>query len=376
MSADFLTSLPLSKYLLEEYSRAQTTGFPGGGKINFAILLQQLHDYLNKNVHPTVQQRNTLADSDAYLTDHGPAHIEQVMRRASAIVKTRECLHNELKDRQTAKYSTCLHLYEVFLLLAAIHFHDVGNMYGRAGHEEEILRVMDDVACLHDLPIGVRRDIAQIAQCHGGTFRGSKNTIQRLPAGEASTSDAYYRPQLLAGVLRLADELADDSSRADNFGLKQPGELPPTCLIFHKYAAALQVSISPLEGRIELRFDLNADDLSKPFQKKGATGDILDVYLLDEIYERTLKTYAEMDYCSRYMRELHSQFNTVAVRIHFYHSLRNSSEVCEPVRYTIGDRGYPKYSGSSTAEILEHLASGFAGAIRGVDLAAKLAKPA
>ena len=55
-----------------------------------------------------------------FLTDHGPQHIETVISRASDLIRARSC---------------DLSSYEVFLLLAAIHLHDVGNIHGRTGHQ-------------------------------------------------------------------------------------------------------------------------------------------------------------------------------------------------------------------------------------------------
>ena len=77
--------------------------------------------YLNENVHPNVNQGAT-AMGDGWLTDHGPKHIATVIRRASDLL----CGDSFLTP------------YESYILLLSIHFHDVGNVFGREKHEKKI----------------------------------------------------------------------------------------------------------------------------------------------------------------------------------------------------------------------------------------------
>ena len=258
MSADYITSLPLTKWLLENYDSNHSTRFPGGSKVHYNEVLLSTHKYLNEQVHSTLQNRAPLHDSGVYLTDHGPKHIELVLRRASQLVRSEACVRSQ--STRNPYYEPCLDPYEAFLLALAIHFHDVGNMYGRVGHEQEIAKIMDGIGALQPLGFAEKHLIARIAMCHGGKIEGDKNTIRTLPAGEQHDGEVRYRPQLLAAILRFADELADEHSRADNFGLIKPDELPPTCLLFHKYAAALQVSMDALGSQIILKFSLRAEE--------------------------------------------------------------------------------------------------------------------
>ena len=54
---------------------------------------------------------------DGFLTDHGPEHVKTVARRAADLLHYPEPTFPQLTP------------YEVYLLLLAIHFHDVGNLY-------------------------------------------------------------------------------------------------------------------------------------------------------------------------------------------------------------------------------------------------------
>jgi hypothetical protein len=363
MSIDSLELLPLTKWFLSNYDQWHATAFPGGGKVNYADVLRATHHHLVENVHPNVQQRAELVDKDMYLTDHGPKHIEMVMRRAATLIRTKS-------PSGTGDYAPCLTPYEVFLLVLGIHFHDVGNMYGRDQHEQRILAVMDRADPLKLIPWFERKEIAKIALCHGGTIHGDKNTIGTLLAPEQNFGEVTYRPQLIAAVLRLADELADESSRADTFGLQKPEELPPTCLIFHKYAAALH-SVAIKSGEISLSFNLHVDDATQTFEKSTKGGTIQHVYLLDEIYERSLKTYTEMVYCSRFMRQLDLQLYSVRVSIQVFKDKSNVLPV-RTIDYVIGDSGYPAHA--PVQETLRQIAHGFNTTINGKQLAEELLK--
>src|SRR5258708_29280378 len=58
------------------------------------------------------------------LTDHGPRHIQNVLQNAERLI-----------DR---KYFTAVELYSLCMMIL---FHDVGNIFGREGHERRIAKV-------------------------------------------------------------------------------------------------------------------------------------------------------------------------------------------------------------------------------------------
>jgi hypothetical protein len=123
-----------------------------------------------------------------------------------------------------------------------------------------------------------------------------------------------------------------------------------------------------------LEFNLRADDLRKPF-KKIINGKRKPVFLLDEIYERTLKTYTEMLYCGRYMRCLDTHLHEVRVDINVFESPNQPFPAEETsFTYTIGDSEYPNYKGD-TRDALKHLARGFKGVKNGKTMAEFLNKP-
>ena len=174
-------------------------------EVDYYRRFQGIDEYLNAKVHPTVNQ-GAAAKGDGWLTDHGMRHITTVIRRASELVGDGE--------------SVLLTPYEVFLLLTAIHFHDVGNVFGRNKHEQEITSLMQE---LDESLIGSdgieRRMIRDIAMAHSGyadTDGHDKDTIGCL-SWDPVRGNLEPRVQLLAAVLRFSDELADDHTRTSRF---------------------------------------------------------------------------------------------------------------------------------------------------------------
>jgi hypothetical protein len=95
--------------------RTRSTQFPRYGNVNYGNRYQSVAEYLNNNVHPLVTMSANAIDG-GFLTDHGPDHIKTVILRASQLVAAADC---ELTP------------YEIYLLITAIHLHDVGNLFGR-----------------------------------------------------------------------------------------------------------------------------------------------------------------------------------------------------------------------------------------------------
>lgn len=316
---------------LERWLMDQTDGFPKRGGLSYPKRLQAVSEYLGNEIHPQVEKGALLHD-DGFLTDHGPQHIDTVIRRAGDLLSYPEDGYPHLKA------------YEVYILLMAIHFHDVGNLYGRREHEQKLEPIMDRLGVLMGEDMVERQTIRRIAQAHGGRVNGGRDTISRLPI-EDHILDCQVRYRTLAAILRLADELADDSGRT-NRTLEALKVIPPESQAFHMYAQALQtVAIEPGNGVIKLRFFLTRERTGLI----GKGGD--EVYLLDEIYARTVKMHYEREYCTRFTRGL-VDLDAIDVRIEVYEG-ENSLALCgEPIEYWLQSSGYPGGEGVKIQDLL------------------------
>jgi len=302
---------------LKYASENSATSFPFQGRINYWVRYTSIRDHLVTNVFSHVTAGAIIVDG-GYLTDHGDDHVRTVVDRASRLVEAESCV---------------LSPYEIYMLLVAIHLHDVGNIHGRKGHEMRALTMMRDtlgtIAGIDDVE---KRHIVNIAQAHGGHVGDDKDKIGRLER-DARVLQERIRPQLLAAILRFADELADDRQRAARF-LLQTGTLPKGNEVFHKFAEALHtVEIDHAGRQVLLHFDFDERTAVQQFGK-GAE----EVYLLDEIYDRTIKTHLERLYCMRFMHQA-VPLDAITVKIDVTSS--RDYGVLKPIGYRLEEHGYP-----------------------------------
>ena len=284
-------------------------------EMNYPAKYTGITDKLNTWVHEFVNQGSMITDG-GFLTDHGPKHIKNVIKQATQLVVAM----NE-EDQ--------LNPFEVYILLMSIHVHDVGNILSRNGHEINSIVVID-----HLKDSLVRYDriewsaIYDIASAHGGK---EKDKISKLPVSEP-IHNINVRYQLLSAILKFADELGEDSSRAARY-LETINKLPEFSEIYHQYALSLHSLIINVKDRmVSMHFDIEEDKLHKTFKKKiwnKTTGkeEFINEYLINEIYSRTLKTHYERLYCMRFLRPY---INIDRVRVYIRASLNNGKKIPSP----------------------------------------------
>jgi len=172
--------------------------------------------------------------------------------------------------------------------------------------------------------------IREIAQAHGGRINGDKDKISRLQMEDHIFSQPI-RPRFLAALLRLADELADDSSRASRFMINK-GIIPESSVVYHKYANSLR-SVKVDGDSIRLKFSLAEEDIKQKFGKDSGR-----VFLIDEIYERTMKMHRERMYCMRFLRP-EINIDRIAISIDIYSE--GFTKRLDSIDYKIEESGYP-----------------------------------
>ena len=289
-----------------------------------------------------IEQGSTNPEDIIYLTNHGPEHVTQVIQRTTDLLRDSGC---ELSP------------YEGYILLTAILFHDIGNVYGRRNHEAKAWKIMNALGVLAGADQLEKRTIIKIALVHGGTFDGSKDTINRLQEKDDILGKPV-RKRLLAAILRFGDELADDFSRASRYIL-DAGKIPENSQIHHRYSASLN-SVRVERGEVRLRFNLDEEEALKEYMKNGQP-----TFLLDEINDRVLKMHRERMYCMRFMRP-HIDISRIHIDITIYAHVgemirkdNQKSALLEPerVQYTLAEGGYPE---CPEASFLAHCSEGSA----------------
>ena len=320
-----LTNNDLLSEITECFTKKKND-FPRGGSLDYPQIIGGWISNIEANTLPYVTAGGIAVDGNGHLTMHDKEHVSRV-RQVTA-------------DLLGKSLTIDLSPFELTLLLIAVYLHDIGNILGRSGHERQINRVIQAAGAQLSIESIEYATAKQIAGVHGGSVNGSKDTISTLPE-QAAISSQNVRPRLLAAILRLADELADDPARANKVQMAA-GVLPEVAAVFHVIAAGLHSQMMDAATR-EISLSYSFYD-PKLFERKlGKNND--EVYLLNEIFERSLKTFHEARYCSRFMRPF-LEFERVKVDIIIfdqdYMKLHN-------IVYTIAEHGY----GAQTATIYE-----------------------
>jgi hypothetical protein len=313
---------------LEERADAD---FPGNAGEIYKSRYRLIAGHLAKDVHNQVEKGAIIEaistaiksgrcdfDQIPYLNNHGEKHVSTVIQRASELLEKTKC---------------SITPYECYLLLMAIQFHDVGNVWGRDQHEKKCREIIEALGTEAGSDIPERRKLVKIASVHGGLSpNGSRDTISQLLPDPAALMGQVVRYRLLASILRLADELADDSTRTSSLNLV---DIPGESIIFHVYSSSLH-SVIVNKSDIELNFGIKENDALNQYTSKGT-----QIFLIDEIYSRTLKMYSELYYCLRFMRPHHIGIDRVIVKISIY----PPPTLEEPIKieYTLQENGYPDH---------------------------------
>ena len=240
-------------------------------------------------------------DPIIYLNKHGESHIMDVQGRALRLLEHfRDCK---------------MSFYELYILMCAIVVHDIGNIHGREGHEEDIEKILSQEKNHHLIPdTNERRTICRIARTHGGAYNGSKDTISALKE-IAPLNGFMIRERLLAAILRFSDELADDYTRADSTAMEN-GLVEGASRIYHQYSKSLHTV---------------------------------------EIYDRTIKMERERRYCMRFMHR-YIPIDKIHVNVEINDS--ENSLKSYTVKYVLEERGYPPVIYKTKEDIGQELKSG------------------
>lgn len=234
----------------------------------------------------------------SFYTAHNSEHFDEVVRYAG-----------ELVYKSNTPEDFKLRPYEIYALLVAIRVHDAGNIFGREEHEKKCFQVL--INCNAGGSDNVeKKKIASIAQAHGGRSAvGDKDTIGALDE-KNSIGTITIRPRLLAALVRFADEICENSGRATDLSA-----IPDQSKIYHAYAGT--ITANSFDGKwVNLEFmipqKLATETLNSYSFKiiKDAEGneikeeEIIEVYLLDIIFDRLEKMDRERKYCNRFMKEV------------------------------------------------------------------------
>jgi hypothetical protein len=305
----------------------------------FKTKLGEIHDKIEleatmKSVEDKIE--NGVLDNDLYdritlLNKHGKGHVERVITHATHLA---ECIID--KDKKLSPF-------EIFILLCAIQIHDIGNRYGRETHTVSFKNDFEKNANESFItdPVLIKC-IYNMAKVHGGKINKDADTLKAANLHpKTEVLGLSVRQRLLAAILRFADELADDSTRAFDMS-----KMPEYSKIYHAYSQSLHtVKIKKVESEsvyfVKLGYFLNISEALFEYKKLEKDGDeeqkLTSTSLIREIIRRTIKMECERRYCARYFLPYFIlKHITVEIEIDL-----GSFDGQEIIKYTLEETGYP-----------------------------------
>jgi hypothetical protein len=191
---------------------------------------------------------------------------------------------------------------------------------------------MGDLSALEDVE---KHLIASIAQAHGGkTEDGNKDTIPALIREDKSSFDGVHvHGRRLAALLRLADELSENSRRADEIALKPP-YTPAESFLPNFYCKKITTQIDVIAHSISLKYTITKTDLSS--SHPDPENDNAPTLVVDYIAKRITKCDQERRYCNRFLNDL-VLIDRMRAAVEVYEGTRMIDEV----KVDLSDTGYP-----------------------------------
>ncbi len=337
--------MKLDNITLEHWLEAPPADkFRNGKIINYYHSYMVIKKYLIDNVYKDVASAANLKEKEEgmYYNDHGIGHVDTVIDRASELVKSEYC---------------DLNAKEVYFLLCAILIHDIGNIFGRTGHEARHHEVISHIMNDFSNDTAEQTIIIEIAKAHGGrTSRDSKDTISELLT-EKHYGHEKVRTRLISSILRFADEIADDRTRASHAMLNNNQLVESPSEIFHAYSACLDsVIVKHHDNAIFIQYHIPIGFIQRKFKKLKS-----DSFLVDEIYERIEKMHLENIYCQKYISKF-IPLSRIEVNIEFMTSYKNpfdsASSTPPPIKFSIENKGYPESPSQGIFELCPNLSEG------------------
>lgn len=245
------------------------------------------------------------------LSDHSDKHIQDVQDRTIRLIVNFE--------------ESCLSGMDVYCLSLMILFHDVGNIYGRDGHDSiaKISEVYNKYRTNHEIHGDERRQVVFGASAHSGkSSKGCKDTLKYLTEGSIK-NEKINLPEI-AAILRFADELSEGKHRTCSF-LRDKDMYDETSKIFHKYASITEILVDRAIGRIAITYSINITNEFDEVEQKEIKE------LIKFTLYRAIKLDQERRYTKYYSSTLQS-FKYVTVSYNFEKDYIPLDLIIPPIR--------------------------------------------
>lgn len=225
-----------------------------------------------------------------FRTEHGLLHINRILEKLSRFLEP----HLPLPEHSSARI---IDLENLNLLINAVLWHDVGNLYGRINHEKNIRNTFDQVKTfLYDSPY--QEWILKIAEAHTGI-----GGIEKIGDSQVPIYNTIIYPQFLSALLRISDEIDEDCRRVEerNISLvpKESEAYWRFCLCTKSIIPVYRAdSLNRYTSEIQIKCKLLENDIKSKWGKGSDQVDALKEYI-----SRVDKMNQERIYCNKFLQE-------------------------------------------------------------------------
>jgi len=237
--------------------------------------------------------------SEPFINDHSHRHLERVLEHIEdLLINNFPKPNSQIQDINIEKKLTWS---DTLILLNALVWHDIGNIYGRKEHGKKIRKCYDIVANeLYDEHL--KGFILQVAEAHSG-LRAIDDIIPDSHAS-ASYGGQEIHLQYLASILRFADELDEDYRRSEPHNWERLEILPnqnKRFWYFCKINSSIKVKTTMEIHDLSLWVEIESHIPKSEFTTKFYVGR-KKIEALAEYFRRLIKIESERRYCNEYMR--------------------------------------------------------------------------
>ena len=281
--------------ILQEKAKVDTTAE------NLWCQYVAMKNYLSRQYYPWVQA------NCPYFTDHGQAHIESVIQSASQILS---------KSLQNSLPNVVLTSLDLYIMLCAIIWHDIGMVFERSRHSDKVKDIVDKIRELGFPDPSVSRLVLELVKAH--EERNGLIIPEREQDCTINTRTCTVFPRALAAIVRFADEISENRSRISQ-GLLRNGKIPKKNLIHWEYANCLPASrADPYRERVVVTAEIEVDKAIAmyccPEEYKQYSSDDKSISLIEYLVARLQKMNNERGYCAREF-ERYASIRKIEVRL-------------------------------------------------------------
>lgn len=232
-----------------------------------------------------------LRDVQPFKTDHGIGHIDRILEKFSHFLMPHLPVSGNPQER-------IIDIENLNLLMHAVLWHDLGNLFGRINHPQNIKKIFNEVKFfLYEPPH--QEWILKVAEGHSGAESIERN-IEDAPI---MIYDYTIYPRFLSALLRISDELDEDQRRVETRVISCA---PKECEAYWNFCL-LNESIVPVYqndsfGNVELEIRIRCKMQKKDFREQwGKNGGLIAP--INEYLSRINKINEERIYCNKFLQQ-------------------------------------------------------------------------